>query len=433
MNPVARALRAFTHRDFRLFFSGHFLSLIGTWMQHVAMSWLVYRLTGSALALGAIGFVSQFPSFAIAPFAGVLADRWSRRRIVLGTQLIGMVQAVALAVLTLTGAIEVWHLFLLATVLGIANGFDIPARQALLVELVEGTEDLANAIALNSSMFNAARLVGPAIAGVLIGLIGEGMVFLINALSYVGILTALLALGAGARSRVEGKPRVLHHLREGFRYAWRFEPIRALLLLLALVSLVGLPYSILLPVFASEQLGGDAQTLGLLLSANGFGALVGALYLASRISVRGLSRVILTGGALFGLTIAAFALSTILWLSLLMMFVAGIGVMTTTASINTILQTIVEEDKRGRIMSMYTMAFMGMTPFGSLLAGAAADYIGAPFTVAIGGVLCIAATVWFGRIVPRMRELVHPIYVEKGIIPEVATGIGSVSEIRGRG
>ncbi len=398
------------------------------------MSWLVFRLTGSAFVLGVVGFAGQFPSFVIAPVAGVLVDRWSRRRIVLATQILSMLQALLLAGLVLTGLVEVAHIIGLAVGLGIVNGFDIPARQALLVELVDGPDDLANAIALNSSMFNGARLIGPAIAGVLIGLIGEGFVFLANGLSYVAVIASLLAIGAGAGSgRATGRPRIFENLREGVDYAFRFVPIRTVLLLLAFVSLIGMPYVVLLPIVASDVLGGGAATLGYLMSGAGFGALAGALYLASRPTVRGLGRVIAVGGATFGAGLVLLALSHQTWLSVVLLFICGFGVMTFSASINTVLQTLVEDDKRGRIMSLYTMAFMGMAPFGSLFAGAFAERLGVAVTIAVGGVSCIAAAVWFRIRLPSLRTLVRPVYIEKGIIPEVATGIESASELRQRG
>ncbi len=426
------ALRAFRHRDFRLFFAGQLLSNVGTWMQSVAMSWLVYRLTGSALALGVIGFATQFPAFLISPIAGVFVDRWNRRRIVLTTQSAAMVQAFVLTGLVLTDEIRVWHLVALALVLGTINGFDIPARQAYLVLLVEGTEDLANAIALNSSMFNAARLVGPAVAGVLIGAVGEGVVFLLNAVSYLAVLAALLGIRARGGPVVPGRPDVVRNLREGFRYAFGFAPIRSLLLVLAVVSLVGMPYTVLLPVFASDVLGGGATTLGFLTSAAGFGALGGALFLASRSTVRGLSRVIAAGAAIFGFGLAALGFTRTLPVSGLVILLAGFGLMIFSASINTVLQTLTTEEMRGRVMSLYTMAFMGMAPFGSLFAGGIANRIGAPRTVLLGGVACLAAAAWFGRRIPALRALVHPLYVERGIIPEVATGIQAASTQRPR-
>lgn len=430
---LSRTLRALRHRNFRLYFTGQAISITGTWMQQVAMSWLVYRLTGSSVALGLVAFASNLPSFLLAPFAGVLADRWSRYRMVVTTQVLSLLQASVLATLVLTGVVEVWHVIALAAFLGTVNGFDVPARQSLLVELVNGPEDLANAIALNSSMFNGARMVGPAIAGVLIGVAGEGLAFALNAASYVAVIGGLLSMDVPPPRPAEGRPPVLRTLAEGFRYAFGFPPIRAILIVLALVSLLGMPYTVLLPVFATEVLGGGPHTLGFLVSAAGLGALSAALYLASRSTVRGLGRVIVVAASLFGAGLVAFALSRTTWLSLGLLLVTGFGVMATTASINTVLQTIVDDDKRGRVMSLYTMAFMGMAPFGGLLAGTLASRIGAPGTVLLGGVATLATALAFAYRLPSLREDVLPIYRRLGIIPEVATGLGTATELRPRG
>ncbi|HEY8468617.1 MAG TPA: MFS transporter [Longimicrobiales bacterium] len=428
--PFAHAFRALRHRDFRLFFIGQGISLTGTWMQQVAMSWLVYRLTGSAFTLGAIAFASQFPTFLLAPIAGVVADRHRRHRIVVTTQSLALVEASIVATLVLTGTVQVWHIIALSTLLGIVNAFDIPARQSLFVKLVEGPEDLANAIALNASMFNMARLTGPAVAGVLIGVVGEGPVFVINAASYIAVLTSLFRMDAAKAEPRERQSRALSHLREGFRYAFGFPPIRSILTLLALTSLLGMPYVVLLPVFASDVLGGGPQTLGFLMSAAGLGALGGALYLASRTTVRGLGRVIAIAVTVFGVGLIAFSFSRSQPLSIALLLVTGFGMMVQSASSNTVLQTIVDEDKRGRVMSLYTMAFMGMAPFGSLLAGTLASHIGAPATVRIGGIACLAAALWFRYKLPVIRELVRPIYVRLGIIPEVATALETATELR---
>ncbi|HEX7051103.1 MAG TPA: MFS transporter [Longimicrobiales bacterium] len=429
---VARTLSALRHRNFRLFFLGQGVSRIGTWMQQVAMNWLVYRLTGSPAALGLVAFAGYFPAFVLGPFAGVLADRRSRYRVVLATQMSAATLAAALAALVLTGVVEVWHVVVLAALVGVVNGFDVPARQALLVELVGGTGDLPNAIALNSSMFNAARLVGPAIAGILIGLVGEGLVFLIDAASYLAVIGGLLAIHVPATPRPRDRPPVLRTLRDGFGYAYGFPPIRAILALLALVSLLGMPYAVLLPVFASDVLGGGAHTLGFLTAAAGLGALTAAVWLASRTTVRGLGRVIVAAATLFGFGLVVFSRSRVEWLSLVLLVIAGFGVMATTASINTVLQTIVEEDKRGRVMSFYTMAFMGMTPFGGLLAGILADWIGAPNTVLLGGLAVMLAAAWFARRLPVLRAHILPIYERLGIVSEVATGIQTATELRPR-
>jgi MFS family permease len=427
---LARALRAFHHRNFRLFFGGQVISLIGTWMQRVALSWLVYRLTDSAFALGLVSFMAQFPSFVLAPVGGVLADRWDRRRLVIVTQVLFMLQAGVLATLVLAGSITVWQIVVLAAILGTITGFDIPARQSLLVELVEGPEDLANAIALNSSFFNAARLIGPAIAGLLIGLVGEGLVFAADAVSYLAVLAGLFAIRLPSRPAQPERPPILRTLREGFGYAFGFPPIRAILVLLAMLSLLGMPYVVLMPIFASDILRGGPKTLGFLVSAAGLGALAGALYLAARSSVRGLGRVIVVSSTIFGVGLIAFALSRSEWLSALVLMAAGFGLMAATASSNTILQTIVDDDKRGRVMSLYTMAFMGMAPFGGLLAGVLASRIGASYTVLAGGVAVLAVAGWFARILPSLRQDVVPVYQRLGIIPEVAAGLESATEHR---
>lgn len=397
------------------------------------MSWLVYRLTGSSLVLGVIAFWTQFPTLLMAPVAGAVADRWSRYRMVVLAQSLAMVQAAILAALVVTGVVAVWQLVALALFLGVVNGMDVPARQSLLVRLVAGPEDLPNAIALNSSMFNAARLAGPAVAGVLIGLVGEGPVFLLNAASYGAVLAALAALDVPRESEGAPEGSVIRTMGAGFGYAFGFPPIRTLLLLLGCVSLVGIPYVVLLPVFARDVLGGDARTLGFLTSAAGLGALVAALTLASRSTVRGLGRIIALSTAVFGAGLVAFSFSRNVWLSAALLAVVGFGVMATTASINTILQTLVDEEMRGRIMSLYAMAFMGMSPIGSLLGGALAQRFGAPTTVLLGGSACLLVAAWFGHQLPALREMVRPIYERLGIIPEVATGLQTASELRPKG
>ncbi|MDZ7778376.1 MAG: MFS transporter [Gemmatimonadota bacterium] len=430
-NRIRLALRALRHRNLRLFFVGQGISLVGTWMQQVAMSWLVYRLTDSAFLLGVIGFSSQFPSLLMAPFAGALADRWSRYRMVAVAQTLAMVQAVVLAALVIGGLVQVWHLVVLAVVVGVINGVDIPARQALLVKLVEGQADLPNAIALNSSMFNAARLIGPALGGILIGWWGEGPVFVLNAVSFVGILGALAMMRLPAERGLRAGA-LLQNIREGFGYAFGFAPIRDLLVVLAGVSLLGIPYVVLFPVFARDILDGDATTLGLLTASSGAGALAGALYLASRDTVMGLGRVIAGALALFGTTLLVFSVSRSLLLSCAMLALGGFGLMLTTASINTVVQTLVGEEMRGRVMSLYTMAFMGMMPIGSLGGGAIASRIGAPAAVALGGMGCLVFAAWFVRRIGALRAQVLPVYEQRGVIPEVARGIQVVSELRPR-
>lgn len=417
---LAHSFRALRHRNFRLFLGGQIVSLAGTWMQQVALSWLVYRLTRSPLLLGLVGFAGQIPSLLLAPVAGVWADRGNRRRIVIATQALAMLQALLLAALVLSGHVSIGHVLALSVLLGLVNGVDVPTRQAFLVEMVTGRDDLANAIALNSSVFNAARLVGPAVAGFMIGLVGEGAVFLLNGLSYIAVIGALCAMRIRPRPRPAGPRETLRDtLTEGFRYAFGFPPIRALLLLVAVVSLMGVPFTVLMPVFATDILHGGPRTLGMLMASSGVGALFGALYLAGRPTVRGLGQVILLAVLVFGVSLVGFGLSGRLWLSMAALLTAGFGMMVQMASSNTILQTIVDDDKRGRVMSFYSMAFLGMVPFGSLLAGLLASRIGAPRTVALGGAACVAAGALFARALPALRAQVRPIYVRLGIVPEV--------------
>jgi MFS family permease len=427
---IAFMLRALSHRNYQLFFSGQSISLIGTWMTRIATSWLVYRLTGSALLLGAVGFAGQIPSFLLAPFAGVLVDRWNRHRLMVATQVLALLQSLGLAILTLTGIIQIWHIILLSIFQGLINAFDMPARQAFVVEMVERREDLPNAIALNSSMVNAARLIGPSTGGIIIAAVGEGWCFMLDAISYLAVIASLLMMKIKPRLTKEIKEaKLLQQMWEGWKYASRFAPIRKILLLLALVSLVGMPYTVLMPVFANEILHGGPNTLGLLMAASGVGALCGALLLAARKSVLGLGKYIPLMAGAFGAGLIAFSFSRALWLSLLLMIVTGLGFMVQMAASNTVLQTIVEEDKRGRVMSFYTMAFMGTAPFGSLLAGSVADRIGAPHTLLFGGVGCIIGALWFATSLPALRRDVRPIYVKIGILPEMAAGIQNTSEL----
>jgi len=423
-------VRALRHRNYRLFFSGQTVSLVGTWMTRIATSWLVYRLTRSALLLGLVGFAGQIPSFLLAPLAGVLVDRWNRHRLLVATQILAMLQSAALAVLTLSGLITIWHVLLLSLFQGAINAFDMPARQAFVVEMVDRREDLPNAIALNSSMVNAARLLGPSIGGVIIAAVGEGWCFALDAVSYLAVIASLLLMRIASRTRTAGaQAKMLGQLHEGWRYVAGSAPIRSILLLLALVSLVGMPYTVLMPIFASSILHGGPHTLGFLMAATGVGALLGAFFLANRRSVLGLGKLIPLMASLFGAGLIGFALSRSLWLSLVLLLVTGLGFMVQMAASNTLIQTLVEDDKRGRVMSFYTMAFMGTTPFGSLLAGTLANRIGAPRTLLLGGVGCIAGALWFARLLPELRERVRPIYIRMGILPEVADGMASAAEM----
>jgi MFS family permease len=410
--------RALYSRNYRLFFGGQGISLIGTWMQQIAMSWLVYRLTNSVFLLGIIGFSSQICSFIFSPFAGVLSDRWNRHRILIATQSLAMVQAFILAALTLTGVIAVHHLIILAFFLGFVNAFDMPTRQAFVVQMVEKREDLGNAIALNSFLFNGARLVGPSVAGVLISILGEGMCFFFNGLSFLAVIIALLAMKVTFHKGQSERHHILRELKEGFAYAFGFPPIRSVLFFLGWISMVGMAITILMPVFAKNILHGGSQTYGFLMAAIGVGAVIGAIFLASRRSVLGLGKIIVIAAGIFGIGLISFSLSHVLWLSLFLLLVTGFGMMVQMASSNTIIQTVVDEDKRGRMMSLYVMAFMGMAPFGSLAGGSLAARIGASNTLIIGGASCILGSFLFARKLPLIRKMVRPIYVRKGILSE---------------
>ena len=401
---AARAVRSLRARNFRLYFTGQGISLVGTWMQRVAMAWLVYRLTGSALMLGIVGFAGRIPTLVLAPFAGVAADRWDRRRILYVTQAFSMVQALLLAALVLGGLVEVWHVVMLATLLGVSDAFDIPARQSLFVRLIDDPDDLGNAIALNSSVFNIARLIGPAVAGVLIAATGEGWVFALNGLTYLSMLTALFLMRIDQGSGAERTPGILRNLREGVSFAWNFPAVRAVLLLITTSSFFAVPFVVLMPVFATEVLGGGPGTLGILMAAQGVGALAGALFLAARENTTGLGPLIGAAASLFGAGLIAFGASGWIWLSLPALAVAGFGLMVQSASSNTFLQTIAGDALRGRIMSLYTMAFMGTLPLGSLYAGWAADLIGARPTVVAGGVVALVGATVFRRSLPRLRR-----------------------------
>jgi len=424
--PIFRSLR---YRNYRLFFGGQSISLIGTWMQHIAMSWLVYRLTNSAFLLGAVAFCAQIPAFVLSPFTGVLTDRWNRRGILIVTQTISMVQAFLLAVLTLAGVVHVWQIILLGMLLGCVNSLDIPARHSFIMDMVEKREVLGNAIALNSFMFNFARLVGPSLAGIIIAYKGEGICFLLNGVSFLGVIGCLLAMEITVRRHRARDSRLLHDLREGLAYTFGFAPIRSILLLLSVSSLMGMSYVVLMPVFAKDVLHGGPQTLGFLMAAAGVGALLATVYLALRKDVLRLGKMLPVSTALFAAGLIAFSLSRMLWLSLSLLFVAGFGVMVQMALSNTILQVIVEDDKRGRVMSFYTMAFMGMAPLGSLLSGFLASRIGAPHTLMIGGLICALASLVFALRIGVLQQMLHPVYRRMGIIPEVATGIQAAVEL----
>jgi MFS family permease len=411
--------RAFRSRNYRLYFCGQCVSLIGTWMQYVAMSWLVYRLTGSASLLGLVTAAGQISMFVLTPFTGVLVDRVHRRNLLITTQTLCTVQAALLAFLTLTGNIQVWHLVLLSLFLGTVNAFDMPARHTFVVELVEHKKDLGNAIALNSAMFNSARLVGPSIAGLLVAALGEGICFLLNSISFFAIIFTLLAMNVPQQETKVEHPPVFRGLKEGFQYALGFRPILYILGLMTLIGLMGMPYMVLMPVFARDVLHGGPQTFGFLMGASGIGALTGSLYLASRKSVLGLAKLNVLATCGFGVGIIIFSFSRSLPLSLCILLFTGFGMIMHMASSNTMLQTIVDEDKRGRVMSYMGMCTMGMAPFGSALAGSLSDVIGAPHTLIINGIVSIAGALVFYSRLPAIREAVRPIYVKMGIIKDL--------------
>jgi MFS family permease len=437
----SHAWRALRHRNFRLFFGGQSISLIGTWMTRIATSWLVYRLTGSALLLGTISFAGQIPTFIFAPFAGVWVDRLDRRHVLVWTQTLSMVQSLALAGLTLSHLITIPLLLALSVMQGIINAFDMPGRQSFMVQMVEDRGDLSNAIAINSSMVNMARLVGPSLAGMLIAVTSEGWCFLIDGISYFAVIASLLMMRIHIPAVTRKVTSTWTDLKVGWTYVSEFLPIRTILSLFALVSLMGMPFVVLMPIFAARVLHGGPHTLGFLMGAMGVGALMSALSLAARKSVRGLVRMIPIACTVFGLGLIGFGLSRVLLLSMAMSIVSGMGMMMGMAASNTVIQTIVSEDKRGRVMSYYTMAFMGMAPFGSLLAGTMANGVGIPlpgpsapiwwriagvslangigasWTVVVNGVMLLLGAAWFATKLPKLRRQIRPIYQEMGIVP----------------
>ena len=424
-SPAGRLTRALQHRNFRLFFGGQSISLVGTWITRVATSWLVYRLTGSELLLGVAGFAGQIPTLIITPFAGVLVDRHDRRRILLWTQVGSLLQSALLAILTFTDIITVRQIIWLQVVQGIINSFDTPARQAFVSEMVEDRRDLPNAIALNSSMVNGTRIIGPSIGGLLIAAFGEGWCFAIDAISYIAVIGSIVAMRVPPRARHEAaEMHLLDELHHGWKYVLHSVPIRSALLLVAIISTAGTPYTVLMPAIAAQVLHGGPNTLGLLMTATGVGALSGALYLAQRETVLGLGRIIMWASAVFGVGLVIFSVTTSLWPALLVLAIAGCGFMIHLAATNTILQTIVEERLRGRVMSFYTMAFFGTVPIGSLLGGVIADRYGAMTTVLVSGIICLAGSAWFAFKLPAIRAVIRPIYRERGIItvPAVDTG-----------
>lgn len=405
------------HRNFQLFFMGQSISVIGTWMTRLATSWLVFRLTHSALLLGITGFAGQIPTFLLAPFAGVWVERMDRRKLLICTQVTAALQSLAMAALTLAHVITIGEIIALGMLQGVINAFDMPGRQSFLVHMVEDRKDLPNAIAINSSMVNGARLIGPAIAGVVIGAVGEGWCFLIDGISYLAVIASLFAMRVKPAEMRRGFSTMFEQMREGWVYVSAFRPIRTILLLFAVVSLMGWPYAVLLPVFAAQVFHGGPHTLGWLTGASGIGALVSGISLALRKTVVGLTRMIPLAAAMLGGGLILFGLSHTLWVSLVLMLFVGFGMMQGLSSSNTVIQTLVPEDKRARVMSYYTMAFVGMAPFGSLLAGSLAHRLGAPHTVMLTGSFCLAGSLWFTAELPKVRAVMRPIYEEMGLLP----------------
>lgn len=417
LQSISHAWRALRHRNFQLFFFGQSISVIGNWMTRLATSWLVYRLTHSVLLLGIVSFAGQIVAFALGPFAGVWVERLNRRKLLLATQAAAAVQSLALAALTLAHRITLWEIIALTALQGMINAFDMPGRQSFLVQMIEDRNDLSNAIAINSSMANGARLVGPAIAGLVIGAFGEGWCFLIDGVSYFAVIASLLLMRIKPTHIRHYTTTMLEQMREGWDYVRTFRPIRTILLLFALVSLMGYSYAVLLPVFAAQVLHGGATTLGWLTGASGVGALTSALSLAVRKSVVGLTRMVQIAAATLGSALILLGLSHNLGLSLGLMVFVGFGLMQCAAASNTIIQSLVTEDKRARVMSYYTMAFFGASPFGSLLAGSLAHRIGAPHTVMVTGAFCIGGSLWFTLELPKVRAVMRPIYQQMGLLP----------------
>jgi len=416
-SSISHAWRALRHRNFRLFFGGQSISLIGTWMTRLATSWLVYRLTHSALLLGFVSFAGQIVAFVVAPIAGVWVERLNRRKLLVWTQAAAAVQSLAMAALTLAHVINLWEIIALAAMQGLINAFDMPGRQSFLVQMVEDRNDLSNAIAINSSMVNAARLIGPAIAGLVIGAVGEGWCFLIDGVSYLAVIASLLMMQIKPLNLSRSALGVLEQMREGWDYVRTFRPIRTILLLFSLLCLMGYPFAVLLPVFAGEVLHGNAKTLGWLTAASGIGALLSALSLAIRKSVRGLTRMLQIAAAMLGGALILFGMSRALWVALVLMAFVGFGLMQSAAVSNTIIQTLVPDEKRARVMSYYTMAFFGAAPFGSLLAGALAHRMGAPHTLILTGAFCLAGALWFTVELPKVKAVMRPIYQEMDLRP----------------
>jgi len=420
-------LRALKYRNYRLFFAGQGISLIGTWMQMAALSWLVYSLAGSKFHLGLVSFCSQIPVFFGALIGGDFADRWPRRRIIIITQILAMIQAFLLAAMVAFGPVTIIRIILLSIFLGAVNAIDMPTRQAFVTEMVDDESDLPNAIALNSMIFNLARQIGPMLAGFLIGAVGEASCFFINALTFFAVIYSLLAMRQTRSGGAKHNGAILAGIKEGLSYSFGFMPIKSILLYTAAMSLVAMPYAVLMPVFAKTILHGGPLTYGALLWSTGTGAFIGAVFLARRKTAQGLDIVVVFSAGVFAAGIIGFSLSQNFWLSLLLIALPGFGIMVQMASINTILQTLVDDHMRGRVLSLHVTAFIGISPFGSLLAGIAAQHLGAPHTLLLSGFLSIIITAVFASKLPAIRQMIHPIYIRKGIIPEVAAGLDTAA------
>ena len=413
--------------NFRLYFGGQCISLIGTWMQQIAMSWLVFRLTGSVLLLATVTFTAQIPILVATPYMSVFVDRFDRRKLLVLTQTLSMIQALLMAILTLTGFVQVWHIMVLSLLIGLLNALDNPTRQSFSPSLVS-PDKLSNAIALNSAVINGSRLIGPAVGGVLIGLLGEGICFLLNGISYIAVIVALLLMRLPSTRGCTVKQKVLEDMRDGFRYVVRNIPIRTLLLLMSAISFFGLPLMTFIPAYVKTILHGESEMLGLLLSCIGVGSFVAALYLAARKSVLGLGKVVMLSGVLLGIGLSVMAFVTIPWVAAVLCLPIGFTIIAAVASINTLLQTLSGEDKRGRVMGYMAMAFTGMAPVGSMVLGAIEKWIGLQMIILLSGICCFIAALVFEYYRPLVRKHAHPVYIEKGIIKEIAIGIDSTEE-----
>jgi MFS family permease len=406
-------------RNYRNYFVGQGISLIGTWMQNIALSWLVYRITGSVFLLGLIGFTSQIPTFFLSPFTGVLTDRYNKLKLLTFTQVSYMILALVMTLLVMLNLIQVWHIVVLSILSGVITSLDSPTRQSLVICLVDDPADLGNAIALNSAIFNGARLIGPAIAGLTIAAVGEGICFLLNTLSFVAVLIAISRIKIVFNHRESGREDFKKSFSEGFHYTFSSVPIRTLIVILAILSTIGMPFIVLLPAYAKETLGGGSDTLGYLMSGLGAGALAGALYMASRKSVLGLTKIIATHLTVMGLAISLVAFSSSFWISIIIFSFGGLSMIMSLSSINTMLQTLADDDKRGRVMSFYAMALMGTAPIGNLIAGSVASGIGIRYTLLLCGLIVVASGLWFSMSRKRLRKHIRPIYVTKGILPSI--------------